>query len=421
MKELLLHYVWKHKLFINNNLTSTENDSIEIIDVGKHNTDAGPDFFNAKIKIGATLWAGNVEIHPHSSDWVKHHHHTDKSYNSVILHVVERADTEIHRTDGAKIPQLELKYPTQIDSNYEQLLLEEKWVACESKIAAVPDIFIQDWKNVLVAERLEQKMSVISTILFDNQQHWEEAFYITLARNFGFGTNSQVFEKLAKSLPLSILNKHKDNLFQIEALLLGQADLLGVDKADEYTAKLRREYQFLATKYKLQALEGSAWKFLRIRPDNFPHIRIAQFAALIHSSTKLFSKILENPNIEYLRELFVCQPSDYWVAHYTFGKTSPMLYKNLGIQSIHNVLINTVVPILFCYAEIKEDEALKGKAVYLLNQIPAEQNNIITGWEKLGVKAPTAYDSQALIHLKKMYCDEKKCLRCRIGHKVLTT
>jgi Protein of unknown function (DUF2851) len=421
MKELLLHYVWKHKLFTSNELSTTENERIEILDVGKHNTDAGPDFFNAKIKIGETLWAGNVEIHTHSSDWLRHHHHTDKKYNSIILHVVDRADVEIYRLDGAKIPQLELKYPKEIDLNYEQLLSDEKWVACESKIAIVPPIFIQNWKNALLTERLVQKSTAIKSLLVENRQHWEEAFYISLARNFGFGTNSEAFECLAKSLPFSILSKNKENLFQIEALLFGQSGLLTQLNGDEYASKLKKEYDFLASKYNLQATEGTQWKKMRLRPDNFPHIRIAQFAALIHCSTKLFSKVVKNTNIEALRNIFICQPSEYWQSHYSFSKESPIKNKKLGVLSINGILINTVFPFLFCYADIKEDDILKEKAIFLLDQIPAERNSIISGWAKLGIESSTAYDSQALIQLKKMYCDEKKCLRCRIGHKVLTT
>jgi Protein of unknown function (DUF2851) len=419
MKELLLHYIWQHKLYIDNELRSTEGEVIEILNVGKHNTDAGPDFFNAKIKIGQTLWAGNVEIHTHSSDWIKHHHHTDKNYNSVILHVVDQADIEICRPDGAKIPQLELRYPKQIDLNYEQLLSEEKWIACASKISEVPDIFIQAWKNALLTERLEQKMNAINILLIENQHHWEETFYITLARNFGFGTNSQAFEDLAKSLPLSILGKHKENLFQMEALLLGQAGLLKMKVEDEYTAKLKSEYAFLATKYNLQALDGTQWKLMRLRPDNFPHIRIAQFAALIHCSTKLFSKIVERPDIDYLRELFTCQPSQYWQTHFLLGKKSTTSKKNLGMQSINGLLINSVITTLFCYADKKGDETLKEKTVYLLEQIPPEQNSIINAWAKLGINSTSAFDSQALLQLKKMYCEERNCLRCRIGHKVL--
>jgi len=420
MKESILHYVWQNKLFFSTQLKTTDGECVEIIDVGRSNADAGPDFFNAKIRIGETLWAGNVEIHNQSSDWVKHNHQLDKAYDSIILHVVLQANNEVYRIDGSPIPQLELKFPKQIEENYEQLLCQQKWIPCSDKIGVVPAIFIQSWKTALLTERLEQKMNSIERLLTGSNQHWEEAFYVTLARNFGFGTNSQAFESLAKSLPVSILGKHKDQLFQLEALLFGQAGLLKLDEYDEYSSQLKKEYDFLRAKYELNPLDGSQWKLLRLRPDNFPHVRIAQFAALIHSSSKLFSKIVENPDLDYLRELFVCKTSTYWETSYLFGNESPRQIKKLGDQSVSGILINTVVPFLFCYANQKKDDELKDKALHILEQIPAERNSIILGWKDLGLKVQNAFDSQSLLQLKKQYCDEKKCLRCRIGHKVLS-
>jgi hypothetical protein len=420
MKESILHYVWQNRLFTDHDLKTTAGEKLDVIDVGRINTDAGPDFFNAKIRIGETLWAGNVEIHTCSTEWYKHNHQSDNAYDSVILHVVLHADCEIYRGDGDCIPQLELNYPTRIETNYDQLLSEQKWIPCSDKINLVPSIFIQSWKSALLTERLEQKMNSIEQLLLENNQYWEDAFYITLARNFGFGTNSQVFEGLAKSLSISVLGKHKDNLLQLEALMFGQAGLLNPDKQDDYCVTLKREYDFLRVKYGLNPLTCSQWKLLRLRPDNFPHVRIAQFAALIHTSTKLFSKIVEDPEIESLRKLFETKPSQYWESRYLFANESPLHVKKLGAQSINGIIINTVVPFLFCYADHKNNEALKSKALLMLEKIQAEKNSILTGWNKLGIIAETAFDSQALIQLKKQYCDEKKCLRCRIGHKVLT-
>lgn len=420
MKESILHYIWQQKLFAAHDMKTTTGEDVEVIDVGKLNTDAGPDFFNAKIRIGDTLWAGNVEIHSRSTDWSKHNHHSDKAYDSVILHVVNEADADVFRIDGENIPQVELVYSKKIEMAYEQLIHEQKWIPCADKIMVVPSIFIQSWKNALLMERLEQKMLAIETLLNANNQHWEEAFYITLARNFGFGTNSQAFENLAKSTPLTVLGKHKDNLFQLEALLFGQAGLLQADNQDEYVVGLKKEYEFLSVKFDLQPMNAVQWKLLRLRPDNFPHVRIAQFAALIHASSKLFSKILENPDVSFLRTLFACKPSDYWQAHYLFAHESYKKEKKLGTQSINVILINTVVPFLFCYAYQKNNQILKDRALELLEQIPAEKNAIISGWLHLGLKLESAYDSQALLHLKKNYCDDKKCLRCRIGNKVLT-
>ena len=420
MRESILHYIWQYRLFTAHNMVTTFGDQVEVVDVGKYNTDAGPDFFNAKIKIGETLWAGNVEIHTRSTDWNRHSHDADKAYDSVILHVVSENDGDVYRVDGDIIPQLVLTYPSHIEKNYDQLISDQKWVSCQDSISNVPSIIISSWKNALLTERLEQKMQVITNLLMENNQHWEEAFYITLARNFGFGTNSQAFEMLAKSIPLHALGKHKDQLFQLEAILFGQAGLLDVEMPDEYCESLQQEYRFLQAKFNLQPMTASQWKLLRLRPDNFPHVRIAQFAALIHSSTKLFSKIVQNPTLEYLKTILVCESSSYWKEHYLFAHVSPMTNRKLGAQSINGLIINTIVPFLFCFAHQKKNEALKDRALELLDQMPAEKNAIITGWQKIGLVAKSAYDTQALLQLKKQYCEDKKCLRCRIGHKVLT-
>ena len=322
--------------------------------------------------------------------------------------------------DGDRIPQLELIYPKQLEINYEQLFRQKKWIPCSDKIGLVPSIFIQSWKTALLTERLEQKINLIENLLKENNQHWEEAFYITLAKSFGFGTNSQAFEQLAKSLPVSVLGKHKDQLFQLEALLFGQAGLLDLEKHDDYSASLKKEYDFLNAKYGLTPIDKSQWKLLRLRPDNFPHVRIAQFAWLINSSTKLFSKIVENPNLGYLRGLFDCETSTYWNTSYLFVHNSLKHNKRLGNQSVNGILINAVVPFLFCFAHTKNNDELKDKALQILEQIPTERNSIIDGWQKLGLITESSFDSQALLQLKKQYCDEKKCLCCRIGHKVLT-
>lgn len=422
MKEEVLHYIWQHKLFYAHNLMTTVGEPVEVIDVGLHNSDAGPDFFNAKVKVGDTLWAGNVEIHVKSSDWNRHNHTGDKAYNSVILHVVKEADTDVFSQNGNRIPQALLKYPEQIETTYRALLDRTKPIACADKLPLVPGIFIQSWKNALLVERLEQKTKAVEQLLQETNRHWEESFYITLARNFGFSTNGQAFEALAKSIPLSILGKHKDNLLQIEALLFGQSGLLPDTAEDDYTRQLISEYAFLRHKYRLASpLDASRWKLLRLRPANFPHLRIAQFASLVHHSSKLFSKILERPEADYLQELFACTPSEYWTWHYTFAQQADNpRTKKLGKLSAQVIIINTVVPFLFCYAAQKEDEPLKDKALRLLESLPAERNATLSLWSDLGMEAHSAYDSQALLQLKKHYCDRKACLHCRIGHKVLT-
>lgn len=421
MRESILHYVWQQKLFTTHALHSTDGELLEIIDVGKLNTDAGPDFFNAKIRIGDTIWAGNVEIHTLASDWQKHQHQNDKNYDNIILHVVKTADTVIRRSNGEPIPQLELTYSQLIENKYNQLINEQKWIPCADKFNEVHHLFIKSWITNLLTERLEFRTEAISKILNEKNQHWEEAFYIILARSFGFNTNSQAFETLARSLPLSVISKYKNDLFQLEALLFGQAGFLEKPSDDNYVVKLKSEYSFLRVKYQLKAMKAEQWKLLRLRPDNFPHLRIAQFAALIHKSSGLFSKIVEHPEHETLTGLFQSEPSDYWKNHYLFEHESISKTKKLGKASIDGLLINTVIPFLFYYASRKGNQELKDRAIQLFEQLPAENNAITKAWATLGVKIENAFDSQALLHLKKYYCDDKKCLRCRICHKILTS
>jgi len=420
VKESILHFIWQNKLFQSHSLLTTDGESVEVIDPGRLNTDAGPDFFNAKIKLGNTIWAGNVEIHTRSSEWARHGHDDDKAYNSVVLHVVKKADVQVFRADGAPIPQLELIYPAEIEENYGQLMQNSLRIPCENKISAIPGIFIRSWKNALLTERLLQKTENISEILSQNNRHWEEAFYLNLARSFGFGTNGQAFEMLAASLPMQILGKHKNDLSQLEALLFGQAGLLAAKEEDAYLLSLRKEYDFLKIKYDLKPIDGSQWKLLRLRPDNFPHVRIAQFAALIHKSTGLFSKITENPDIQYLQGIFRVEPSEYWKTHYLFAHESHKSLKGIGQKAIEGIIINTVVPFLFSFADTRGNQSMKDKAIEILEKLPAENNVITRMWHETGIDCASAFDSQALIQLKKMYCDKRNCLRCRIGHKVLT-
>ncbi|VBB47980.1 conserved hypothetical protein [uncultured Paludibacter sp.] len=420
MKESILHYVWQYKLFPQHQLKTTDGESVEVIDVGRFNTDAGPDFFNAKIRIGETVWAGNVEFHQRSSDWKRHNHVENQAYDNVILHIAEKVDDNIFRTNGEKIPQMELKVPEDIRKRYDNLLANKTWIACENKIREIDSFKINAWKNTLLTERLENKTDAIYQLLEQSENHWEEAFYISLARSFGFGINSQPFEMLAKTLPLNILAKHKDNLLQLEALLFGQAGFLENELNDDYQQSLKKEYRFLQSKYVLKPIDASQWKLLRLRPENFPHIRLAQFAKLIHRSSKLFSKILETENVNELRKMFQSEVSDYWQKHYLFGKESRFSRKKMGNGSIDILLINTVVPFLFSYGRKKNSDEQIDKALNLLENLPAENNSIIEKWKGLNIFAENAFDSQALLQLKKNYCDEKKCLRCRIGHQILT-
>lgn len=421
MKESILQYLWQYKLFATQPLSTHDKQSVEVIHPGTLNTDAGPDFFNAKIKINQTLWVGNVEIHTKSSDWYVHQHDKDKRYDNIILHVSYKVDRPIYRENGDEIPQVELRIPTYIAKNYQSLLNEQKWIACQDKIQQVNRFFVNSCLSAMLMERLQDKTESIERLLEHSQNHWEVAFYISLARSFGFGLNSDAFEMMARQTPLSVLGKHKDNLFQIEAIYFGQSGLLQLvkeEETDEYVKKLRTEYEFLQKKYQLQPINGILWKMLRLRPDNFPHIRIAQFSQLIHQSSKLFSKILEINELSALRKLFRHDVSTYWKTHYRFGKISPKADRYIGQSSIDILLINTIIPYIFSYKkQLEQDTSI---AIQLLEEIPAEKNKIIREWNKLGFKTTSAADTQALIQLYKQYCKDKKCIRCTIGHKVLT-
>jgi hypothetical protein len=420
IKEEFLHYIWQQKLFPAKAMKTTCGEIVEIIDVGKRNTNEGPDFFNAKIKIGDKLWAGNVEIHLKSSDWRHHRHSENPVYDSVILHVVKQADTKIKRNSGENIPQLELECPQNMIDNYSNLLNKNSSIRCEDFIKDIPGIFISSWLNALLSERLLRKTEQISALLEQNRNNWEEAFYVVLSRSFGFGINNEPFERLAKSLPLVYLQKHKNNLVQLEALFFGQAGLLPEEKTDTYVETLKREYDFLKSKFKLTTMEDPGWKMLRLRPGNFPQVRIAQFASLIYASSKMFSKIIAKPEYDYIHSLFSIQLSEYWDTHYTFNKTSPKRTKHLGKKAIDILLINTIVPFLFYYGQRMENEDLQESALKILEQISPEKNNITEEWTRIGIKLINAFDTQAVIQLKNNYCDNKDCLRCRIGHKVLT-
>lgn len=397
---------------------TTDGQPVEVVDVGMANTDAGPDFFNAKIKINGTLWAGNVEIHVRSSEWKRHGHQTDKAYDNVILHVVKIADTIVQRTNESAIPQCELHYPQSVEEKFEQWLHSKQKIACADEMAHIPDIFISDWKNSLLTERLESKTQEIDHLLTQSENHWEEVFYRTLAHSFGFHINGQAFELLAKSLPLTCLAKHKNNLFQLEAMLFGQSGLLE-NAHDPYAEQLKKEYTFLRQKFGLQPLEASQWKLLRLRPANFPYVRIAQFAALLYRSEKLFSKLLDCKTTEQLTGLFDIQAGSYWDTHCRFDdENTRKTPKKLGKRSINILLINTVIPCLFAYGRNHNDDILQERALEMLQQLPAEQNAVIEQWETAGIRAQNAADTQALLQLRHHYCNEKRCLQCRIGHQL---
>lgn len=418
MNEAFLYYIWEHKLFLTSELRTTDGEDISVIDIGRRNRDAGPDFFNAKIKIGSTVWAGNVEMHLKSSDWYRHGHEKDKNYDNVILHVVLSADRQVVRSDGQDVKQCVLPYPKQLEEHYDELMESNLPIRCAEKLGEVPSLFLTSWKDSLLVERLEDKSAYIEQLLQANKRNWEEAFYVTLARNFGFHTNSMAFELTALSLPLSCISKHRNNLKQVEALLFGQANLL-YDEKDEYAQALLKEYEFLASKFDLKPIKEGMWKNHRLRPSNSPYVRIAQFAALLYYSQRLFSKLLECGHVNEMYALFETKPSEYWKTHYNFGEAGDVHTKVVGKSSLRIIIMNTVIPFLFYYGKCHSNDAMMDKAVIFFRQLPAEDNHIIKQWKQVGLKADNAGDSQALLQLWHHYCEKKNCLKCRIGHKIL--
>lgn len=417
--EQLLHYVWKHKIFPLKELKTTTSQQVEVIDTGLANTDAGPDFFNAKLKLDGVLWIGNIEIHERSSDWFKHGHHADTGYNSVILHIASEIDTEISRSNGERIPQIQLICPEAVRTNYKELLETDSYPPCYRIIPSLPPFTAHSWMTALQMERFEQKATLLNERLKRCQGNWEDAFFITLARNFGFGLNGDAFETWAHRLPFRAVDKHRNDLFQIEAIFFGQAGILEDSDGDGYYLRLKKEYTYLQHKFGLIPMDASLWRFLRLRPANFPHIRIAQLACLYHRAYGLLSRIMETETLQGVRDILKGGTSEYWLTHYTFGGSSPSRPKTLSNTSLDLLIINTVVTFLYAYGLHKGNRVLCARAGSFLEELKAENNYITRMWEQCGMKASNAADSQALIQLKKEYCDKKKCLYCRIGYEYL--
>lgn len=422
MTEEFLQYIWKNSLFHNYNLIADTGEKIHILNPGFHNTNAGPDFINAIILIDGIKWAGNVEIHINSSDWNKHNHIYDKAYDNVILHAVVNNDQITRRTSGNIIPTIELNFDQSLYNIYLRLISHELWIPCQNEIYYVDEFTLNYWLNVMLMTRLELKVSLIYSSLKATKNNWEETFYIHLARNFGLNVNSLPFEMLAKSLPFNSLLRHKNSITRIEALLFGQAGFLNNRiPGDNYFRELKKEYDLLKDKFQLNPMDHHMWKFLRLRPRNFPTVRLAQFAALIYSSGRLFSKVIECESIAQLRKYFNVETSEYWNNHFIFGKKSVKEIKSIGDSAFNIIVINTIIPFLFAYGSYKGRPELKERTFGFYTEIPAEDNIITRKWGKLGIISKCAFDSQALIQLKNNYCNNRECLSCLIGNKIITT
>ncbi|MBE7175249.1 MAG: DUF2851 family protein [Mucilaginibacter polytrichastri] len=420
-QEDLLHFIWKYRLYDPEQLCCADGQPLRIVYAGQHNTDAGPDFLHAQIRIGETLWAGNVEIHMRASDWIRHGHDHDRAYDNVILHVVYEHDGEICRTDGSGIAVFTLKNRVS-DAfllRYHQLLdAQQRFIPCENAISQVDEFHRRNWLERVAIERLTCRSEKVLDTVQRNKGDWEESTYQLLARNFGFHVNADPFEWLAASLPLKILGRH--NTQQIEALLFGQAGMLTADLADQYPAVLRKEYLFLQKKQKLDALPLHIWKFARMRPLNFPTLRIAQFSGFIARQPAVFQHMLSLKDPDQLAALFSgVKTAAYWNEHFRFDKTSLFQEKNIGIESANQLLINTIAPVLFAYGRYTQKPQIVQQSIQLLEILPPENNKFIAGFVNLQVKPASAQDSQALLQLKQAYCDKRKCLDCGIGNRIL--
>lgn len=418
--EYLLHYTWKHRLFPLKELFTTDGLPVEVVDVGLHNTDSGPDFFNAKIKIDGTMWVGNVEIHLKSSDWYAHSHNEDKAYDNVILHVVETDDLPAINTEGKAVATLQLPIPQHVRENYSQLMRTDSYPPCYRIIPSLPLLTVHSFLSALQTERLNQKAERIENQRLKHDLNWEDAFFVTMARNFGFSVNGEAFENWAQHIPLRAVDKHRDNLFQIEAIFFGQAALLeGEDTDNDYYNRMKKEYRYLAHKFGMKPIQAVQWRFLRMRPTNFPHIRLAQLANLYHKSEGLLSQLIEAETTDEVCKLLTTEATGYWKTHYTFKHESPSKTKSLSQTSKNLLIINTVAPFLYAYGRYKGNEGLCLRAINFLEQLKAEDNHIVRTWEQCGLKVNNAADSQALIQLKREYCDVRKCLYCRFGYEYL--
>ena len=427
--EQLLHYVWKHKMLPLGELTTTDGHTVELIDPGLHNRNAGPDFFNAKVRISGTLWVGNVEIHDRSSDWYLHRHHQDPRYDNVVLHVVGQADRDVQTSRGDFLPQLVLPVPQEVAGHYRELLASDDYPPCYRIIPSLSRLTIHAWMAALQTERLEQKTQAIGQRAEQASGSWEDAYFTTLARNYGFGINGDAFEQWARSVPLSAVGKHRDDLFQVEAIFMGQAGLLDLQSmperhreqaaADPYFQRLRSEYLYLQHKFALTPIDFRLWRFLRLRPQNFPHIRLSQLARLYYERRASLSSLLECRTVDDVARLLSSRVTPYWQTHYTFGVESQRSEKTLSKASLRLLTINTAIPMLFAVGRHRQREELCDLAFDLLDSLPAESNHIVELWSKCGMQVNSAGDSQALIQLKKEYCDRKDCLRCRIGYEYM--
>lgn len=424
MNEAFLHFLWQFQYFDKSCLKTTDGEAIQVLKIGRYNTDAGADFQDARVQIGTMEWAGAVEIHLKSSDWNHHTHQFNAAYQNVILHVVWDDDKPILRNDCTKIPTLILSDKTaeSLIKKYSDLVGSNQTIPCQAQFQLVSSIKKLTMLDKVLMQRLASKASIIHQYLRVNKGDWEETAYQVLAKNFGFKLNAEPFLRLAQNLPLKILAKHRDNLFQLEALIFGIAGfLVGDTSFDEYQTKLAKEFQFLTAKYQLQnnVLGAHEWKFLRLRPANFPTVRLAQFARIIQENLNLFSVLLHLESVSNVSNTLKVKQSVYWQEHYLFGKKAIGKVPVIGDTSVENIVINTIVPLLVAFSQQKNEANYLEKAIHFLEELPAEENKITRHWQTLDLSMKSAFDSQAGIEWFNQFCCLKKCLSCEVGISLL--
>lgn len=425
MKEGFLHYLWKYSLYDQYSLIDNDNNKIVVLNPGEYNRDSGPDFFNARILIAGTEWAGNVEIHTRASHFDNHGHNMDHAFDNVILHVVTENDKKVFNSKGEELLTVEIKYDNTYYEKYVDLINNPCVIACQNEIRKLDSFYIRHWLHSLLVERLKLKSDSVMKIFFQTGNDWDETFYRILTRYFGFRVNTEPFEMLASALPFRIIRKHADNRFQIEALLFGTAGMLeeGLFKeavSDKYYKDLIKEFRILSAKYSLVPIHGWLWKFCRLRPVNFPTVRISQLSALLSTAGGLFSRILDAGGIRNLKDLFGVSASSYWDDHYIFGKKSKAISKNTGMQAADIFLINAVIPLIFIYGRFHDNNDVCEKALTFLEEIGPETNSVTRDWKSAGIEVKSAFYTQALLQLTDEYCKKRRCLECRIGCKIVS-
>lgn len=425
MKEEFLHYLWKYGLYDADKLLDNDGNRITVINPGEYNRDSGPDFFNARLNIAGTEWAGNVEIHTRSSHFITHGHDNDPAFDNVILHVVAVNDKKVFNSKGLELLTSELTWDPALYDKYIDLVNNPYVIACQDVIKELDPFYLRHWVGALIIERLIEKSVHIEKIFSETGNDWEETFYRLLTRYFGFRVNSEPFEMLANALPLKILRKHSDNRLQVEALLFGAAGMLdeGLFREavyDSYYLELNREFRILSTKYSIKPIHGWLWKFTRLRPANFPTLRISQLAGMLTGTDGLFSRALETEDLAKLRDLFNVNASEYWNDHFVFGKNSRSYIKTAGSQATDILLINAVIPALFFYGRIHDTRHMCERVLTFLENISPESNSVIDEWKIAGIEAESAFFTQGLIQLRNNYCKRRRCLDCRIGSRLIS-